>query len=125
MLKALASRDPRRLRNYEDILPMNFDELMRKAQMEIPAPNPPPLGDQVTNPSLSAEEMKAVNSLEMMNYGTNVAVAAVCEAKGMLKNPKAQGLVMKALELLTNREPKLDLDANDPDDLRRQENLHG
>lgn len=125
MLKALASRDPRRLKNYEDILPMNFDELMRKAQMETTAFTPATVNNQVTRLSLSAEEVKAVNSLEMVGYETHAAEVAVCEAKGMLKNPKSQGLVMKALELLTKPEPQLDLDANDPEDLRRREGGNG
>jgi hypothetical protein len=125
MLKALASRDPRRLRNYEDILPMDFEELMRKAQMEITASKPASIRKSESRPSLSAEEANAVTALELMGFDAHIAENAVTEAKGLLKNPKTQGLVKKALELLTNPEPQLDLDANDPDDLRRQENLHG
>lgn len=118
MLKALASGDPRRLRNYEDILPMDFEELLRKAQMETVAPVTVRVRNEPSRPSLSAEETKAVNALELMEYEAHVAERAVRDAQAMLKNPKTQGLVAKALELLTNPEPQLDLEANDPNDLR-------
>lgn len=120
MLKALASRDPRRLKNFEDILPMDFEEILRKAQMEAAARKAASGRNEQSRASLSTEEAKAANALELLGYETHVAERAVRDAQTMLKNPKTQGLVKKALELLTEPEPQLDLDPNDPDDLRLQ-----
>lgn len=99
---------------------MDFEELMRKAQMEMTASKPASIRKSESRPSLSAEEANAVTALELMGFEAHIAENAVSEAKGLLKDPKTQGLVKKALELLTNPEPQLDLDPNDPDDLRLQ-----
>lgn len=117
MLNALKSGDPRRIRHYEDIVPLNLDEMLQREQY---APSKAKNTPAKSNRSEHPEVTKAADTLQLMGYDRAMVVQHLLELRQKLGDRKAPTLVKRFLEQMHENSPNDDdLGEDDPQDLRK------